>query len=409
VIAVLARTALLAALTLPAFLPHVALAAPEGRTARMCATATTGQRTCYGIWRTHVPQPATEADTPAGYTPAQIAAAYALPMTGSTATIALVDAYDDPKAESDLAVYRARFGLPACTTANSCFRKLNQYGASTPLPRPDRGWAGEISLDLDVASAACPTCRLLLVEADGTGADDLGMAVVAAAKAGATVISNSYGGPEDGHEAEYDARYYHQPGVAVVASTGDDGYGVSYPATSPYVTAVGGTRLLPAATARGWAESAWSGTGAGCSADEARPAFQANLNTGCAGRAVADVSAVADPETGVAAYDSYQEEGWQVVGGTSVSAPIIAGAYGLGAAVMPAPVTAAAVTLDPRVGSPNALPYAHPGALFDVTTGSDGPCPRPELCTARPGYDLPTGLGTPNGIAAFTVVAPASR
>jgi subtilase family serine protease len=312
-----------------------------------------------------------------------------LPATGSQATVAVVDAFDDPNAETDLAVYRARFGLSACTSATGCFRKINQYGQPASLPAADTGWAGEISLDLDAVSAACPSCRLLLVEANGHRTVDFATAVAQAARSGAVVISNSYGGPEDGHETRYDPYYYH-PGIAVIASTGDDGYGPNYPATSPYVLAVGGTTLTRAANARGWAESAWRHGAAGCSTDEPRPQFQQTVITGCNTRAVADVSAVADPATGIAGYDSYHQNGWQVFGGTSVAAPLIAGIYGLIGGTPPATLA-------------TTLPYQHPQGFYDITTGSDRPCRTiRQLCSAGPGYDQPTGLGTPHGITAFT-------
>ena len=172
-----------------------------------------------------------------------------------------------------------------------------------PLPDPDAGWAQEISLDLDMVSAACPQCNILLVEADDNYTDNLAAAVDTAVALGAKYVSNSYGGTEDPSETDFDA-YYNHPGVVVTASTGDDGYGTSYPATAPGVTAVGGTSLVADSSTRGWAESAWAGAGSGCSPCEPKPDFQ--TDAGCANRRVADVSAVADPETGVAVYDSYQ-------------------------------------------------------------------------------------------------------
>ena len=347
-----------------------------------------GFLTCFGMRRTDVRQPATDAAAPAGYGPVDLRAAYNLPTSGSTVTVAVVDAFDNPQAEPDLAVYRSTFGLSPCTTANGCFRKINQYGQASPLPPPDTGWAAEISLDLDTVSAVCPTCHLLLVEANDQRTVDFGTAVTQAARSGAAVISNSYGGPEDGREAQQDPLYYH-PGIAVVASTGDDGYGPDYPATSPYVLAVGGTTLTRAQNSRGWTESAWRKGGAGCSTDEPRPPVQQAVNTGCTTRAVADVSAIADPATGIAGYDSYRQNGWQIFGGTSVAAPLIAGIYGLVGGI--APGTQAAT-----------LAYQRPSAFYDITTGGDGPCSDPQLCAAGLGYDQPTGLGTPHGTTAFT-------
>jgi subtilase family serine protease len=302
--------------------------------------------------------------------------------------VAIVDAYDDPTAEADLAVYRSQFGLPACTTANGCFRKVSQNG-TTSYPARDGGWAQEISLDLDMVSAACPSCHILLVEAKTPSFANLGTAVNrAASTAGVVAISNSYGG-SDAPDSTY-GHYYNHPGIAVTASTGDDGYqGGSFPADSAYAVAVGGTTLNSSSNARGWTESAWSGAGSGCSSYNAALAAASSFGTGCSRRAMADVSAVANPQTGVAVYDStaYQgRSGWLVFGGTSASSPIIASVYALSGNT---------------AGYPSALPYQHSSSLFDVTSGSNGSCSPTQLCHARTGWDGPTGLGTPNGTAAF--------
>lgn len=331
---------------------------------------------------------------PTGYGPADLRSAYALDTSrGVGQTIAIVDAYDDKTAEADLAKYRANYGLPPCTTANGCFKKVNQNGVQGTYPANNVGWALEISLDLDMASAVCPNCHILLVEAKSNANANLYAAVDTAARLGATVISNSYGGAEAATETADDAHFNH-PGIAITVSSGDSGYGVEYPAASRYVTAVGGTTLTRAGA--GFSESAWSGAGSGCSAYEPKPAWQADPS--CARRTVADVSAVADPNTGVAVYDSNCNglqallgkcfTGWGTVGGTSASAPIVAGVYALAgnAASMSYPASA---------------PYANRAALHDVTTGSNGSCGGSYLCTAGAGYDGPTGLGTPNGSAAF--------
>jgi hypothetical protein len=326
---------------------------------------------------------------PSGYGPSDIVSAYKLNTSaGGGQTVAIVDAYDDPNAESDLATYRSTYGLPACTTANGCFKKVNQNGVQGSYPPADQGWAGEISLDVDMVSAACPNCKILLVEATSASIANLGISVNRAVTMGAKFVSNSYGGGESSGETSWDTSYYRHNGVAVTASTGDNGYGVSYPASSPYVTAVGGTHLTRDGSSRGWTESAWSGAGSGCSAYEAKPSYQSSVNTGCARRAVADVSAVADPATGVAVYQTYGGSGWAVYGGTSASSPIIASVYAL------AGTPGAA-------DNPASYPYAHPGNLFDVTTGSNGSCSPTQLCHAGAGWDGPTGLGTPNGSAAF--------
>ena len=368
-----------------------ALAAPVRRA---CATPTRRhQMACLALVRTDVtprrgiqPQAA-----PSGLGPADLQSAYALPSSsaGSGQTVAVVDAYDNPNAESDLATYRSQYGLPPCTSAGGCFKKVNQTGGSS-LPTADAGWAEEESLDLDMVSAVCPSCHILLVEASQPSMSDLGTAVNTAISLGAKYVSNSYGGSEDSTDPGSDSAYFNHPGVAITVSSGDSGYGVEYPAASQYVTAVGGTSLSRASNARGWTESAWSGAGSGCSAYDAKPSWQ--KDTGCSKRTVADVSAVADPNTGLAVYDTYQTGGWLVVGGTSASAPIIAGTYAL--AGPPASGSYAASS-----------PYAHTSALYDITSGNNGSCGPAYLCTTGAGYDGPTGLGTPNGVTAFGDVA----
>lgn len=335
---------------------------------------------------------AAAAATPSGYGPSQLQSAYDLPSAtaGSGETVGIVDAYSDPNAAADLAVYRSEFDLPACTVASGCLTVVSQTGSTTSLPRSNAGWATEESLDMDMVSSICPNCHIILVEATSSSNANLGAAVNEAAKLGADAISNSYGGSESSSDTSYDTKYYDHPGIAITASSGDSGYGAQYPASSQYVTAVGGTSLTQASNSRGWTETAWSDAGAGCSAYDPQPSFQASVGTGCAKRAVADVSADADPNTGVAVYDSTAYEGyvgWQVYGGTSVASPIIASVYAL--AGNTASVDNAA------------LPYADPSALNDVTSGSDGLCSPSQLCTARVGWDGPTGLGTPNGVGAF--------
>src|SRR5207249_855536 len=168
--------------------------------------------------------------TPSGYGPADLQDAYKLPSgtNGKGMTVALVDAYDDPNAESDLGVYRSTFGLPACTTANGCFKKVDQNGG-TKYPRGNRGWAEEISLDLDMVSAICPNCHILLVEANTNSFANLATAEDTAARLGANAISNSYGGSEYSSEVS-DQSHYNHPGTAITVSSGDSGYGVEFPA-----------------------------------------------------------------------------------------------------------------------------------------------------------------------------------
>lgn len=378
------------ALTAPA-LPAVAAPAAAHPTAHVCArNVRPGMATCFAERQTDTMRAQLAPDAlPGGFGPSDLRSAYNLTASGSaSATVAIVDSNDDPNAESDLASYRSTYGLPACTTANGCFKKVNENGQTSPLPTADSGWAGEISLDVDMVSAICPNCHILLVEANQPSMADLGTAVNTAVSLGAKFVSNSYGGGEDGSENSSDSSYFHHPGVAITASTGDDGYGISYPASSQYVTAVGGTSLSRNSSARGWGETAWSGAGSGCSGSVAKPSFQ-NVTTGCGKRAVADVSAVADPQTGVAVYQTYGGSGWAVYGGTSASAPIIASVYALAGA-------------PGASDTPAAYPYAHTGNLNDVTSGSNGSCSTSVQCKAGAGWDGPTGLGTPNGTAAFT-------
>jgi len=321
--------------------------------------------------------------TPSGLSPSALRSAYNVTGTGSSATtIAIVDAYGYNTAESDLGVYRSTFGLPPCTTANGCFRKVNQNGVQGSYPQQNTGWAQESALDLDMASAMCPGCKIILVEANSATFGNLAAAENTAAQLGAHVISNSYGGGESG-SLSYEPAYNH-PGVAVTVSTGDSGYGVQFPATSPHVTATGGTTLVRSSTTRGWSETVWSGAGSGCSAIYAKPTWQTDPL--CTTRMEADVSAVSDPATGVAVYAPYHgRSAWLVFGGTSVAAPLIGGIYGVNG------------------GSVNygSTPYGATSALNDVVSGSNGSCGGTYFCTAGPGYDGPTGLGTPNGVAAF--------
>jgi subtilase family serine protease len=387
--------------------------ASSATTPTVQAVCSSGPLRCLALLRTDIPAvPAAQAAHD-GYGPADLRSAYNLANVstkkGSGQTVGIVDAYDDPNAEADLAVYRSYYGLPPCTTANGCFRKVNQDGEQGNFPLANPDWELEISLDLDMVSAICPKCHIVLVEANsadetaavGTPAthSDLGAAVDTAVNLGATEVSNSYGtvGPESNFTA-WD-HYYNHPGVAVTASSGDSDYGVIWPASSPFVTAVGGTTLDKASNARGWSETVWGslgpgfpseaqGAGSGCSVWEPKPAWQ--HDAGCTGRTVADVSAVADPNTGVAVYDSgVLGGGWNVVGGTSASSPIIASVYALAG-------NAAKV----NYGS---YPYSHTKSFFDVTSGSNF-TPNTVcgyLCTGGPGYDGPTGWGTPNGTGGF--------
>jgi subtilase family serine protease len=343
---------------------------------------------------------ATSSPPATALTPAQFHSAYQLPTNapGTTApTVAIVDAYDDPNAESDLATFDGLEGLTACTTANGCFKKVSQTG-TTKYPASNSGWALEISLDVQTVHSICHNCNILLVEATSPTDANLGAAENEAVALGAVAISNSWGGNEFSGETTYDATYFNHPGIAITVSSGDSGYGVEWPAASPTVTAVGGTTLNLDSSGNYVSESAWSGGGSGCSTQEARPSWQTGA---CTHRTVVDVAADADPNTGAAVYDSVPysgQSGWFQVGGTSLASPIIASIYAL----------AGANGTNVNGGS---IPYAYLGnaaALHDVVTGSNttSSCSPAYLCTAGVGYDGPTGVGTPNGISAFSVAPP---
>jgi subtilase family serine protease len=348
--------------------------------AAVCGPAASDEARCHArVIVDATGQPAASS-TPSGYTPADLRSAYAIPSGGGT-LIAIVDAYDEPNAESNLNVYRAQFGIPACTSASGCFQKVNQNGVAGNYPRQNVGWDQEIDLDLDMVSATCPSCRIVLVEANSAQNADLYAAENTAAALGAKVISNSWGGPESSSDLASPNPFNH-PGVAITVSSGDSGFGPQFPAASPYVTAVGGTHLTR--SGNGWGETAWSGAGSGCSAFEPKPTWQ--KDPGCAKRTIADVSAVADPNTGVAVYTyaNRHNTAWLVFGGTSVAAPLVAGVYGVA-----------------NNGATASTAYANTRSLRDVTSGSNGSCGGSYLCTAGPGYDGPTGLGTPQGTGAF--------
>ncbi len=338
-------------------------------------------------------------------TPAKLLSAYGLTgTTSSSSIIAIVDAYDAPNIVNDLAAYNAQFGLPALPTCNAstvagssnkpCFQKVNQRGATSTYPKADGGWALEASLDVQMAHAICRNCSIILVESDNNSMNNLMAAVDRAVALGANVVSNSYGGSEFSGETAYDSSFNH-PGVAFTVSSGDNGYGVEYPAASRYVTAVGGTTLLLNSNGTYNSEVAWSGSGSGCSAYEQKQIWQ--TDTRCSKRTVSDVSAVADPNTGVAVYDSYTysgQRGWYKVGGTSVASPIIAGVFALSNNIVSSTTE-------------SSLPYARASVstLHDVVSGKNArngsSCSNSYLCLAGVGFDGPTGLGSPKGAGAF--------
>jgi ricin-type beta-trefoil lectin protein/putative Ig domain-containing protein len=388
------------------------LAAPQAPklpgVSRVCPVPTrAGQMECLSLIRASTGHRlgVARAQAVSGYGPADLRSAYNLASASSKRgvgeTIAVVDAFNDSKAVSDLATYRAHYGLPPCQpgTGAGCVTKLNQQGNPSPLPPGNVQWAAQESMDLDMVSAICPNCHILLVEANTNGLGDLGTADNTAVGAGAKFLSNSWDGTEFPSESFYDNVYFNHPGVAIAVASGGGGYGTGWPSSSQYVTSVGGTNLTrDSGVSRGWTETVWSGSGSGCSGADPKPAWQTaddSASGGCLNRTENDVAAVANPKPGVAFYDTYHRSGWSVMGGTSVATPIIAAGYAL--AGNPAPRT-----------YPASYPYraAH-AALNDVTSGSNGTCEasRRYLCHAGAGYDGPTGNGTPHGTGAFASTA----
>jgi uncharacterized protein (TIGR03382 family) len=325
--------------------------------------------------------------TPQGFGPADLQAAYKIPTTiTGTPTVAIVDAYGYAALESDLAAYRTQYGLPACSVANGCLKIVNQTGGATlpAAPPANDDWTIETALDVDMASAACPSCKILVVQADDDQGDGLDIAQNAAASLGAAVISNSWGGPEQaGQSLTAQEVYFNHPNIAVFVSAGDNGYndagqGPDYPATSAFTIAVGGTHLVKDASARGWTETAWTSGGSACSLSITKPAYQ--TNSGCTFKATTDIAAVGDPQTGVAVYNS-PNGGWTVVGGTSASSPLVAAIF---AATGNGKQTSGSFVKD------------NAAKLYDVTSGTNGTCTNAILCHAGAGWDGPTGYGTPN-------------
>ena len=316
-------------------------------------------------------------DVPGLYA-ASLEAAYNLPSTGGSGqVVGIVDAYDNPDVATDIAEYRSFMGL---STAN--FTKYNQTGQQSNYPQGNEGWGVEIALDVEMVSAACPNCTIILVEANSANWSDLQTAEQEAFALGATVVSNSYSG--SGATQSY---FTTNKGV-ILASAGDSGYGIADPADFDTVVAVGGTTLTKGGGgSRGWTETVWSGTGSGCSKKSAKPAWQ--TDTGCKNRTVGDIAYVADPNTGVAVYDTYGGGGWTVYGGTSVSSPAIAAMF------------AAAGNASSIQNAGWIWEAQNHGAseLNDITSGSNGTCKVPYLCTGEVGYDGPTGWGTPNGLS----------
>ncbi|HEY1559181.1 MAG TPA: S8 family serine peptidase [Kofleriaceae bacterium] len=323
--------------------------------------------------------------TPFGFGPADLQSAYNVDVSNSvTEKIGVIEAYGYPELESDLGVYRAQYGLPACTVASGCLTILNQSGQTSPLPGPPPegdDWVGETALDVAMVSSGCPSCKIVVVEADNDFGGGLLTANDIAALAGSTAISNSWGGPEPSNVGQAD-QFLDHPGVGIYAASGDDGYndggnGASYPASSSHAIAVGGTSLQHDGSLRGWTESAWAGAGSACSSVVAKPSWQ--TSSACSKRMIADISAVSDPGTGVAIYDS-EAGGWSSIGGTSAASPLIAAIF---------------AQTGHATESPQYI-YENATGFFDVIDGSNGSCSS-ELCRSGLGWDGPTGNGTPNG------------
>jgi hypothetical protein len=377
-----------------------------------CPPAQPSQMTCMSIVPTsHLWRPASATliapATNGPYFPNDLRNAYKLAGAsanrGKGKTIAIVDAFNNPNAGKDLGKYRHIFHLPPCTKANGCLRIVNQKGNAGPLPPARFGWGVEISLDLDMVSAICPKCHILLVEANNALLANLGTAVNTAVRKGAKFVSNSWGGPEFRGRNHF-SHFFNHPGRVINFASGDLGFGPTFPADLQYVTSVGGTRLVHSSSGRGWSERVWgtstphrAGTASGCSNGEAKPSWQLvdfKSHGGCLTRTENDVAAVADPATGVAVYDSFGTHGHPgiVVGGTSAATPIITAIYALAGS--------------PKTRTyPAQYSYLRPGHFFDVTTGANGTCSRPYLCHGETRYDGPTGLGTPNGIVGLGVGA----
>ena len=346
------------------------------------------------------------AAAPPGFGPADLQSAYKVDIKKTPTTkptVAIIDAYGYPALEADLGIYRTTYGLPPCTKANGCLKVVNQLGLTSPLPDPpppDDDWTVETALDVDMISALCPACNILVIQADDPG-DGMLFGQKVAVQLGATVISDSWGGPEapppnDPADAE---QFFDHPGVATFVSAGDGGFndefspngtGPDYPGTSAHVIAVGGTRLVKDTSTRGWSETTWAPVignpergagGSACSLSIPKPAYQ--TKSPCDFKATTDIAAVGDPATGLAVYNA--NNGWMVLGGTSAAAPMVAAIF--------------AATGNGAVASGEFI-ASKASKLYDVTSGNNGTCGTDTLlCNAAVGWDGPTGYGTPNAAA----------
>ncbi len=328
--------------------------------------------------------------SPIGVMPAEIKKIYNLPATGGKGTIAIIDAYDDPNAESDLAIFCTQYHLPSCTTANGCFEKHKMASSIAA----NSGWSMEMALDVQWAHAIAPKAKILLVEAKTpSGANLLSAVDYARSRKDVVAISMSWGGAEFSDELTYDTHFVDManPAAAFFASSGDGGTGASWPASSPNVIGVGGTTLKLSSKGTLISESAWSGSGGGVSAYEKEPAYQTAYKISKAGgmRAIPDVSYDANPASGYPVYlttgtGSRAKGSWNTVGGTSAGAPQWAAIKALGG-------TATLAKFYTDKASTSSLKY-----FRDITSGSNGDCKY--YCSARSRYDYVTGLGSPQTI-----------
>jgi subtilase family serine protease len=405
---------------------------------KVCSTPSPGYAACdsvqlvdpkanwHGTKESSARSKPTSSTTPSGYYPSDLQSAYGLygysGKYGSNETVVIVDAYNDPYALKDLSYYRSYFngkagsvpgtqttsippicGTPEASGASSCvhFTIYNQNGSTTSHPKDNTSWSEEISLDLDMVSAICPNCNIDLVEANSASFSDLETAVKFAKTLSPVAISNSYGGSEFSSETSANSVYSGTNTTAITVSAGDNGYGVEFPAASPGVTAVGGTTLNYAVSngLPSWSQTVWSGSGSGCSAYEPAPSWQASgWDVACANRTVADTAADANPNTGVAVYDTYGQTGWLVFGGTSVASPTVSSVYALAQGYD----QASQINFS---ASPSLLYGSSDGQLTNVVSGSNGSCGT-YLCNASPtlspalmpAYDGPTGNGVVNGV-----------
>lgn len=339
----------------------------------------------------------TSLTTHPGFSPGTFHTAYNVPRTTAASahqTIAIVDAFNNPHLYADLQLFIKHYNLPTlpkCTSLSQlhCFAVKNEQGKRAPLPPNNVGWGLEAALDVQTAYGMCNNCRIEIVEASSASFSDLSHSVNTAVVRGADVVSNSYGS----FLSDCTQSGYNHPNVAVVVSSGDSGFGIACPAVLNTTVSVGGTSLTLNGDNTYLAEQVWDGSGSGCSTANSAQPWQTSaanwVTIGCAtGRGMNDVSADADPNTGAAIYDSYGYPGWVMVGGTSLSAPLISGVYALAGNAS-------------SFSYPAQTVYLSPSSLHDVTTGSNGSCSPSLQCNAGAGYDLPTGIGSPNGLGGF--------